>query len=123
MKKPAIKQPAVTAALSADAPMGKSQAYIGRALTAKAAGSMGKYQLWASLALELVGKAALARIHTCLVADPNSSASLFAAARMKRSISRLMIGHFNYRRVRPGLDLSMWDSKASAARADVPASR
>jgi hypothetical protein len=42
MKKPASKDPAITAALSADALMGKSQAYIGRALTAKAAGSMGE---------------------------------------------------------------------------------
>jgi hypothetical protein len=55
MKKPAAKAPAITTALSADALMGKSQAYIGRALVAKAAGSMGEYQLWASLALELVG--------------------------------------------------------------------
>jgi hypothetical protein len=82
MKKPASKEPAITAALSADALMGKSQAYVGRALAAKAAGSMGEYQLWASLALELVGKAALAKIHPCLVADPNSPASLFAAAGM-----------------------------------------
>jgi hypothetical protein len=80
MKKPAAKVPVITTALSADALMGKSQAYIGRALAAKAARSMGEYQLWASLALELVGKAALANIHPCLVADPNSSASLFAAA-------------------------------------------
>ena len=80
MKKPAPKAPAMTTALSADALMGKSQTYIGRALAAKAARSMGEYQLWASLALELVGKAALAKIHPCLVADPNSSASLFAAA-------------------------------------------
>jgi hypothetical protein len=82
MKKPASKDPAITAALSADALMGKSQAYIGRALTAKAAGSMGEYQLWASLALELVGKAALAKIHPCLVADPQSPVSMFAAAGM-----------------------------------------
>jgi hypothetical protein len=80
MKTPAPKTSAIAAALSADALMGKSQAYIGRALAAKAAGSMGEYQLWASLALELVGKAALAKTHPCLVADPNSSASLFAAA-------------------------------------------
>jgi hypothetical protein len=62
--------------------MGKSQVYVGRALAAKAAGSMGEYQLWASLALELVGKAALAKIHPCLVADPQSKDSLFAAAGM-----------------------------------------
>jgi hypothetical protein len=56
-----------------------------RALVAKAAGSMGEYQLWASLALELVGKAALALIHPCLVAHPNSKVSLFAAAGMSIS--------------------------------------
>ncbi|MGY3387789.1 hypothetical protein ACVWW6_000380 [Bradyrhizobium sp. USDA 3311] len=76
------KEPAVPAALSADALMGKSQAYISRALAAKAAGSMGEYQLWASLSLELLGKAALAKIHPCLVADPQSYISLFAAAGM-----------------------------------------
>lgn len=80
MNVPAPKAPAVTTALSSDALMGKSQVYIGRALAAKSAGSMGEYQLWASLAIELVGKAALAKIHPCLVADPNSSPSLFAAA-------------------------------------------
>ncbi|WP_316185818.1 MULTISPECIES: hypothetical protein [unclassified Bradyrhizobium] len=85
MKTPAPKTPAIVAALSADALMGKSQAYIGRALAAKAVGSMGEYQLWASLALELVGKAALAKIHPCLVADPNSYVSLFAAAGMNVS--------------------------------------
>jgi hypothetical protein len=74
--------PTITTALSADALMGKSQAYITRALVAKAVGSMSEYQLWASLALELVGKAALAKIHPCLVADPQSKVSLFAAAGM-----------------------------------------
>jgi len=82
MKKPAPKAPEIAAALSADALMGKSKVYVGRALAAKATGSMGEYQLWASLALELVGKAALARIHACLVADPQSYISLFAAAGM-----------------------------------------
>jgi hypothetical protein len=85
MNDAAPKAPNVAAALSADALMGKSQTYIGRALAAKAAGSMGEYQLWASLALELVGKAALANIHPCLVADPNSKYSLFAAAGMSIS--------------------------------------
>ena len=41
---------------------------------------MGEYQLWASLALELLGKSALAAVHPCLVADPQSYVSLFAAA-------------------------------------------
>ena len=84
MKKTVSKEPAVTTALSSDALMGKSQAYMGRALAAKP-GSKGEYQLWASLALELVGKAALARIHPCLVADPQSKVSLFAAAGMSIS--------------------------------------
>jgi hypothetical protein len=56
MKKMPSKEPAITAALSGDALMGKSQAYIGRALAAKAAESVGEYQLWASLALELVSR-------------------------------------------------------------------
>lgn len=39
-----------------------------------------EYQLWASIALELLGKAALARHHPCLVVDPRSSESMLAAA-------------------------------------------
>ena len=42
-------------ALSTDALLGKSKVYITRALAAKGRGDMGEYQLWASLALELVG--------------------------------------------------------------------
>ena len=76
------KQPVMVPALSAEALMGKSKAYIARALAAKARGSMSEHQLWASLALELLGKAALAKVHPCLVADPQSSISLFAAAGM-----------------------------------------
>jgi hypothetical protein len=69
-----------TTTLSSDALLGKSKAYISRALAAKSRRAMGEYQLWASLALELLGKSALANIHPCLVADPQSSISLFAAA-------------------------------------------
>jgi hypothetical protein len=76
------KKPAPTSALSSDALLGKSKAYIARALAAKGRKDMGEYQLWASLALELLGKAALAKVHPCLVADPQSSVSLFAAAGM-----------------------------------------
>ena len=43
---------------------------------------MGEYQLWASLALELIGKSPLAAVHPCLIADPQSHVSLFAAAGM-----------------------------------------
>jgi hypothetical protein len=59
----------IAPALSAEALSGKSRAYIARALAAKGRNDMGEYQLWASLALELLGKSALAGIHPCLVAD------------------------------------------------------
>lgn len=39
-----------------------------------------EYQLWASIALELLGKAALAYHHPCLVVDTRSAESIFAAA-------------------------------------------
>jgi hypothetical protein len=67
-------------AISFDALIAKSQVYITRALTRKAGGDLEEYQLWASLALELLGKAALAHKHPCLVADPNHTDSLFVAA-------------------------------------------
>lgn len=46
----------VTPALSAEALWGKSKKYIARALAAKGRGDMGECQLWASLALELLGR-------------------------------------------------------------------
>lgn len=67
-------------ALDTEALSAKSKVFIGRAISSKSLGSIDEYQLWASLALELLGKAALARVHPCLVADPTSSESLFVAA-------------------------------------------
>ena len=58
----------------------KSKVYIGRALSRKADGDLDEYQLWSSLALELLGKAALARKHPSLVVDPTHWHSLFVAA-------------------------------------------
>jgi len=72
----------IAPSLSPEALFGKSKTYIARALAAKSRHEMGEYQLWASLALELLGKSALAAIHPCLVADPQSYVSLFAAAGM-----------------------------------------
>jgi hypothetical protein len=54
--------------------------YIGKALKRKADADSEEYQLWASLALELLGKAALAHRHPCLIVDPTHSPSLFVAA-------------------------------------------
>jgi len=48
-------------AIDGNALHSKSKVYIGRALARKGAGDLDEYQLWASLALELLGKAALAR--------------------------------------------------------------
>ena len=58
----------------------KSKVYISRALTRKQDGNHEEYQLWASLAFELLGKAALARKHPSLVVDPTHWQSLFVAA-------------------------------------------
>lgn len=45
----------------------KSSRYIGRAFKMKEAGDLDAYHLFASVALELLGKAALAHSHPCLV--------------------------------------------------------
>lgn len=71
--------PTISPALERDALYAKSQVYIRRGLRAQAASDTEEYQLWASLALELLGKAALARVHPVLVADPTHFPSLFSA--------------------------------------------
>lgn len=70
----------VATALTKEGLLGKSKVYIQRAFRAKQAGDLDEYQLWASLALELLGKAALSSFHPSLVADPNHLESLFSAS-------------------------------------------
>lgn len=70
-------------AINGDALHEKSKVYLGRALTRKGTGDLDEYQLWASLALELLGKAALARKHPSLVVDPTHWQSMFVAAGVK----------------------------------------
>jgi len=72
-------KPTTNPALERDALYAKSQLYIRRGLRAQADNDTEEYQLWASLALELLGKAALAKVHPALVADPLHYQSLFAA--------------------------------------------
>jgi len=72
-------KPTTSPALERDALYAKSQVYIRRGLRAQAEKETEEYQLWASLALELLGKAALAKVHPALVADPVHFQSLFAA--------------------------------------------
>ena len=67
-------------AINGNALHAKSKVYIGRALARKGAGELDEYQLWASLALELLGNAALARKHPSLVVDPTHWQSMFVAA-------------------------------------------
>lgn len=69
----------------------KSKVYIERAIAQQAGGDMAACQLWASLALELLGKAALARIHPVMVADPQHVDSLFAACGRSFSSARKSI--------------------------------
>ena len=70
----------VSTAISEEALLGKSRVYIAKALRRKGENDLEEYQLWASLALELLGKATLAHRHPCLVVDPTHSPSLFVAA-------------------------------------------
>jgi len=72
-------KPTTNPALTADALFAKSQVYIRRGFRAQTDGDTEEYQLWASLALELLGKAALSKVHPALVADPQHFQSLFAA--------------------------------------------
>lgn len=72
-------KPTTNPALERDALYSKSQVYIRRGLRAHGDNDTEEYQLWASLALELLGKAALAKVHPALVADPQHYQSLFAA--------------------------------------------
>jgi hypothetical protein len=71
--------PTTNPALERDALYAKSQVYIRRGFRAQADKETEEYQLWASLSLELLGKAALAKVHPALVADPVHFQSLFAA--------------------------------------------
>lgn len=72
-------KPTKNPALTRDALYSKSQVYIRRGLRAQTENDTEEYQLWASLALELLGKAALSKVHPSLVADPLHANSLFAA--------------------------------------------
>ena len=69
----------VSPAFSTDALFSKSKIYMGRGLRAKNVNDMEEYQLWASLALELLAKSTLSNLHPALVADPTHYQSLFSA--------------------------------------------
>lgn len=57
----------------------KSKVFVERGLVARDAADFGLFHTWAALALELLGKAALAHVHPVLVADPSKFSNLLAA--------------------------------------------
>lgn len=63
----------------ADALWAKSKAFMERALQARDLQDDLAFNLWSAVALELIGKSALARFSPALVADPNDYGSLFFA--------------------------------------------
>lgn len=67
------------AALERDVLFAKSIVFIKRALAHRDGNRPDEFQLWAALALELLGKSALAAIHPALIADPQNVHSMFAA--------------------------------------------
>jgi len=81
----------MTQAFEAISLYAKSKVYIGRAIAAQKDGNLEDFQLWASLSIELLGKAALAEIHPVLVADPDNIDSLFAACGKPFSVKRRSI--------------------------------
>ncbi|KAA0070010.1 hypothetical protein [Tardiphaga sp. P9-11] len=91
----------VAATLNSEAIFAKSKAYMQRALRCKQGDNHDEYQLWASLALELLGKACLARIHPSLIALPNDQASMFAASGISLSTDiKTISSHTLYDRLR-----------------------
>ena len=72
--------------LSPETLYSKAKLYIKRGLKAKSNNDLDEYQLWASLAMELLAKASLSTIHPSLIADPTHQNSIFAACGIKSSL-------------------------------------
>ncbi|RIX60057.1 hypothetical protein D3P08_00230 [Paenibacillus nanensis] len=61
----------------------KSKLFINKGITKRNESDMSEFLLWASLSLELLGKATLAFIHPSLVVDPNDPKGLLVACGYK----------------------------------------
>jgi hypothetical protein len=57
----------------------KSKVFIEKGLLARDSADFATFHMWAALALELLGKSALAQIHPALVADPTKFESMLVA--------------------------------------------
>ncbi len=96
-----MKASTLLPAVSSETIFAKSKVYVQRALRAKRADDFDEYQLWASLALELLGKTSLARIHPSLIVNPQDKISLFAASGVNLGTDIKTIGtHTLYDRLR-----------------------
>ncbi len=96
-----MKAPVLLPAVSFDAIFAKSKVYVQRALKRKGTGDLDEYQLWASLALELLGKACLAQIHPSLIVNPQDQISLFAASGVTLGTDiKTIAAHTLYERLR-----------------------
>lgn len=73
-------------AFDREALFSKSQLYMARAYRAETDGNEDEYQLWASLALEILAKSTLSAFHPALVADPTHYQSLFAACKVSKQV-------------------------------------
>jgi hypothetical protein len=88
-------------AVSSEAILAKSKVYVQRALRCKAEENLDEYQLWASLALELLGKTCLAQIHPSLIVNPHDQISLFAASGVQLGTDiKTIAAHTLYDRLR-----------------------
>lgn len=96
-----MKPSEIMPAISSEPIFSKSRFYIQRALHRKEQQDFDEYQLWASLALELLGKAALAKIHPSLIVDPTHFQSLFAASGLNLSTDiKTIAAHTLFERLR-----------------------
>jgi hypothetical protein len=88
-------------AISSEAIFAKSKVYVQRAMRCKADKDLDEYQLWASLALELLGKTCLAQIHPSLIVNPQDLISLFAASGVHLGTDiKTIAAHTLYERLR-----------------------
>lgn len=76
---------------SAEALWAKSTDFIARGLTARDEGDELEFHLWCALALELIGKSALATVSPALVADPNHFPSMLDACGGKAAVDKKSI--------------------------------
>lgn len=71
-------------AFSSDSTWHKSKVFIERAIKARDEIELSIYYLWAAIALELLAKSTLAKIHPVLIADPTEGLNLLYACGVKK---------------------------------------